>query len=467
MLGITMACFLNVDAQQVAYRIPAFKVQGRGAFVTKTSITAQRKLVEVLYRRGAAVFSPLTYMSQGTQAQYCIEGFVKGKDSSAVITCVLRGVLDDSIAATTFSASPGLLKDVRNTLGEALLYGLGIDLKTLQRMIRQVRPVESTESYALYKAGARYFFPGGYDKVRVYLEKAFLRDRKFAMACWLLSDIYRKQEDHAMVHLWQARAITIDPSHPRWKYEPQDTSSKRVAGLAKLSRNTPFKECEAGLGYKELLLEGFGIKVGVWEIDPAKRTIAIAVADSLKGNTANELQHNDSALVAINGGFFEMNRDFSLEPSGLLVSRNQQLHKRSKHGGSGVFYKSDGNVGITWIKKLENVDRCSFAMQCGPMIIEPDSAMGIYHNSYKRVGRTAVGIAGNKVVFVVVGEQGSGLDLYELAQWMRLSKNEGGLGCRVAMNLDGGLSSQGYMTCKNESVHIDGLWKVQNALVVK
>ena len=94
--------------------------------------------------------------------------------------------------------------------------------------------------------------------------------------------------------------------------------------------------------------------------------------------------------------------------------------------------------------------------------------MGIYVNDFNRLNRTAVGILKKKVLIIIVeGDGGKGLSLYELAQLLSARKSDGGFGCDVALNLGGGPSTQ-VLFKKNElQFHLKGLWKINNALVVR
>jgi len=44
---------------------------------------------------------------------------------------------------------------------------------------------------------------------------------------------------------------------------------------------------------------------------------------------------------------------------------------------------------------------------------------------------------------------------------------DGGLGCYLALNLDGGPSTQVAMNLRGVREKVDGLWKIHNAIVVR
>jgi hypothetical protein len=78
--------------------------------------------------------------------------------------------------------------------------------------------------------------------------------------------------------------------------------------------------------------------------------------------------------------------------------------------------------------------------------------------------RTSVCATPQAVVFVVV--QG-GLSLYELADLLAAPAASGGFTCAAALNLDGGPSTQASFSAHGESIEIPGLWRTQNAIVVR
>jgi uncharacterized protein YigE (DUF2233 family) len=103
-------------------------------------------------------------------------------------------------------------------------------------------------------------------------------------------------------------------------------------------------------------------------------------------------------------------------------------------------------------------------VQSGPILIEPNGAAGIRSNDGVRTMRTSVCATPQAVVFVVV--QG-GLSLYELADLLAAPAASGGFACAAALNLDGGPSTQASFSAHGESIEIPGLWRTQNAIVVR
>ena len=123
---------------------------------------------------------------------------------------------------------------------------------------------------------------------------------------------------------------------------------------------------------------------------------------------------------------------------------------------------------IKWAKDTINHTEYELAFQCGPVIVEHGGKLGVYNNNYRRLNRSAIGISNGKVVMaIVVGEKNIGLSLYEFAKYLSTPKEKGGAGCDVALNLDGGSSTQVRFYYRGIIININGLWAINSAVVVK
>ena len=91
------------------------------------------------------------------------------------------------------------------------------------------------------------------------------------------------------------------------------------------------------------------------------------------------------------------------------------------------------------------------AVQCGPLLVDPGGRMGIRRNDFDRQNRTAICLRPGSIV-VVVAE--GGLSLFELAEVLSASQANGGLGCDVALNLDGGPSTQAVFRSEKERMAV-------------
>ena len=163
-----------------------------------------------------------------------------------------------------------------------------------------------------------------------------------------------------------------------------------------------------------------------------------------------------------------MNGEYTLSPSGLIISNGKMIFPVTDHGGSGVFCLKKGKPEVKWAKDTINSKEYELAFQCGPVIVEHGGKLGVYNNNYRRLNRAAIGISDGKVIIaIVVGEKSIGLSLYEFARYLSTPKEKGGAGCDVALNLDGGSSTQVRFYYKGIIININGLWAINSAVVVK
>lgn len=161
------------------------------------------------------------------------------------------------------------------------------------------------------------------------------------------------------------------------------------------------------------------------------------------------------ATVAFNAGFFEPDHS----PSGLTVTDGVTLSPYRPQGGSGVLTVRNHLAGIFASSTLDarsfTASRNTFALQCGPRIIERDGSVGIHRDDRQRAARTAVCVRdhGRTLDVVIVwspSEPVRGPGLLHLAQWLSGAENPfGDGGCESALNLDGGPST---------ALFIDGRW---------
>jgi hypothetical protein len=111
---------------------------------------------------------------------------------------------------------------------------------------------------------------------------------------------------------------------------------------------------------------------------------------------------------------------------------------------------ADGRARLASSEKLPSTEGIELAVQCGPRLIEPGGAIGIYHDDGKRAARTAACIReeGRELDLVLAWTRNSDRDgpgLLELARWLAAPIAQGDRsGCESALNLDGGPSTGVY-----------------------
>jgi|GEM_PF-3007692 len=146
----------------------------------------------------------------------------------------------------------------------------------------------------------------------------------------------------------------------------------------------------------------------------------------------NEEQSSYSAEVVINGGYFEQNNS----PSGLLVSDSLQISPPTqKPVLSGLFLVKNGKASIVWARDYQTDSRPEFAVQNGPLVIEPGGKRGIRKKDGLPYKRTLIAVdKTGKVHIIIIKTPASLYQCQELL--LKKIKN-----IDAAVNLDGGPST--------------------------
>jgi hypothetical protein len=172
--------------------------------------------------------------------------------------------------------------------------------------------------------------------------------------------------------------------------------------------------------------------VSAVELEPARVRL-----DAARAQRAEQLATllPAGALLVVNGGYFEPD----LTPSGWLVSQRRELARRAEWQHGGVLALAGERLLIGRMADLDFAPE--FALQSFPLIVEPGARPGIRSDDGKRAARTvACARAGKLLLVVITAARGEGPTLFEAMQLLRAAPPRG-LGCDVALNLDGGPSS--------------------------
>jgi uncharacterized protein YigE (DUF2233 family) len=162
------------------------------------------------------------------------------------------------------------------------------------------------------------------------------------------------------------------------------------------------------------------------------------------------LAQERGAVAAINGGYFDEN----WQPLGLLVHGGQRTSPLRK-ADWGIFYVADGRAGIRHTRQ-GLPSGATEALQCGPRLVIAGRVPAFKPGESSRAG---VGITTSGAVILAVTCRGA-LSLRDWAQAMKA------LGCRDALNLDGGPSSQLYFHAGKAELDLPGAYGVPSALLV-
>lgn len=213
----------------------------------------------------------------------------------------------------------------------------------------------------------------------------------------------------------------------------------------------------------------------------------LAFAHEPHRTKTSEMARRRDAVAAVNGSFFDMDKHFPIcylridsvnlgenTPGKDTVNRKYyQYGTLCLDGDSVIILKTDSSR--HWEEALPYPD----IMTAGPLLIWHDTLQPMRNDRTfvtNRHNRTAVGIRedGTVLLFVADGrfKQAEGLSLMELQQLLRW------LGCRDALNLDGGGSTtmylnlfdyQGIINCPSDNGRFDreGERGVSNAVLVR
>ncbi len=427
------------------------------------SIAAQRKTIEELYNRGFEPVSPII-KSPKQDAELTISGEVVKGESGLSLDFTLLDKLKNTLARDTLSGTIDFFRSMRSYLGVGILYALKVNED--HDTIHQKRPTNSCKAFLYYCKAQSSIRVKKNTKAKEQLLKAVAEDRGFAMALWTVAKLYELEKHKDSASYYYKKAKAIDPSHPQWPL-PDEGKSNIITDLLSQSKKSAFKALCKGIEFKSIQTGPSDYCLYLWIVDPRHNTIDVQLQKSTGGNYISHFFSHTQSVLAINGGFFEMDTLLALSPSGLVIQNQSRINPKTDFGGSGVFCMIQGMPKIIWAKEYNANIKAETALQCGPVLVEPGGKMGIYSNDFNRQSRAAIGVKDSTIIIAcVAGSQGQGLSLYELAQFLRTPQKEGGAGCEAALNLDGGSSVQTSFSCAGVVLNSSGLWPINNALVI-
>ena len=250
--------------------------------------------------------------------------------------------------------------------------------------------------------------------------------------------------------------------------------SERVDGL--VMRRCQFKHESLFASNQQIL---------VWELDPAA-DFALRLAYRPERTKTSDMAREQHAVAAINGSFFDMDRHFPV-----LFLRVDGVDLGQTSPGEAQLALEDYQFGTlamahdsVFILKTDTVNQWEAGlpypnlMTARPLLLFDGETLPLREDLgfvSDRHNRTAVGIRADGTVLLVVvdgrASEAAGMSLQELQQVMRW------LGCRTALNLDGGGSAtfyadwggnHGVLNCPSDNGRFDheGERTVSNAVLV-
>jgi uncharacterized protein YigE (DUF2233 family) len=256
-------------------------------------------------------------------------------------------------------------------------------------------------------------------------------------------------------------SLALAQSGPQSKPDREATPDLAglLAALAAMQKTEPLP----GLSVGEAIDPAFGIRILVVDFDQARFGLRVVEQRTATGSHAADFLETADDVFVINGGFFEKSSGNQLSPSGLLIAGGAVVAEEHPRAGSGILYSDGARVGIAPRNALANRSALREAIQVGPLLVDPGGVKGIYKDDVERHDRSAICLRGE--VFTAIAVEG-GMSLFQLADLLSLPAADGGFGCDVAINLDGGPSTQALLRAGQERRDIAGASPVQNAIVV-
>lgn len=223
----------------------------------------------------------------------------------------------------------------------------------------------------------------------------------------------------------------------------------------------------AGLDYQTMVWElpetGFGVQLHVLRVDPEVVRLKVLDARDFGASrlTAKEIAERTGALAVLNGGYF----DTSDRPVGLVI-RDGEATSGLRRRDWGILILDDVRAHIVHTRNYQRRKTFTYALQTGPRLVVRGRETTL-KQTFSR--RSAVGLdrAGRMLLVVALTmEPEATTTLAELGAIMRIPEAEGGLGCVEALSLDGGGSTQLFISAGGSPIEVQGQWPVVTALGV-
>jgi uncharacterized protein YigE (DUF2233 family) len=207
----------------------------------------------------------------------------------------------------------------------------------------------------------------------------------------------------------------------------------------------------------------YAIEFVAWTFDLSRVRLEVISTTSTDGETIPAFKERAGAVFAINGGFFDFGPKKEIRPVGLLIEKGR-IKKPLSRALSGTLLINGRQVEIMPTASVITTMGYTSGLQSRPMLVEPGNKHGMRGTDRVRVPRSAICLPDQRhITFIYAGK--NGMSLYELATLLQAPTNTGGFGCDVALNLDGGPSTQVAAEVDGEPFERLGQ-NVVNAIVV-
>ena len=242
----------------------------------------------------------------------------------------------------------------------------------------------------------------------------------------------------------------------------QEIAPPRAASVAMQLQAETFDEVAPGItGVK--VRSGDGVEVVALRIKASLFQFDLVAQETGFGEVVEGYGQRTGAIVAINGGFFSINKKGNKHPVGLF-SKNQVHYSQPwrKSGGYLIFVNGEISIVPTFGNPVPDGDA---VLQSKPTLIEPGGKWAMNTNQAIAKKRTLVcrDKSGDVVIVAIVG---GGLSLFEAGWLMREPEMGGFFNCDSAIAMDGGGSTQIWVKGRPDLSYA-GNTPVHNAVVIQ
>lgn len=245
----------------------------------------------------------------------------------------------------------------------------------------------------------------------------------------------------------------------RWAYTGGCVLALLCVSLGAQAAPTRWQTLSPGLEYTT---RSYGTgHIHAFRLDLRRYQLDVALAKDYRVANASvrDLATRADALIAINGGFFSP----EFEPLGLRIQRGTVRSPLKATSWWGIFRVAQARAQIVPPQGFTAGRHTTMAVQSGPRLVV-QGAIPILKGG--EAERSALGITTQGQVVIAITDHAP-LSTSALAEILRRSAARGGLGCRDALNLDGGRSAQLYARIGRFQLHVPNLSVVTDAVIVR
>lgn len=231
-----------------------------------------------------------------------------------------------------------------------------------------------------------------------------------------------------------------------------------AVGIGLIGARTAHPEAEwrpLGRGVQHRPLDGDGLAGHAFRFHPADVELRVVAAGPGERARVAALAPPAGDAIATNASFF----DEAGHAMGLAIDRGRSIGGR-RIGSWAGFVIQRGQPRIASATALGDGAGAELLVQGFPRLVVGGNVPRL---KPQRAQRTVVCVAGERIVLLVATNRA---DATQLARFLAAPAAAGGLGCRDALNLDGGGSTQLAARWGELEARFDGAWAVPNALVV-